>query len=152
MPKKLITQGGLKKIKEELEYLRNIKRKEIAQRLEQCISFGDLSENSEYFEAKEAQAFLEGRIRELEDIIESAVIAPDKIQNGVAQIGSTVLVTTDGKEEKFKIVGAAEASPFEGKVSIDSPFGQAVLDKPVGAVVTVETPQGKTKYRIIKVE
>jgi len=90
MPKKLITQGGLKKIKEELEYLRNIKRKEIAQRLEQCISFGDLSENSEYFEAKEAQAFLEGRIRELEDIIESAVIAPDKIQNG-----DLIAVTTD---------------------------------------------------------
>ena len=152
MPKKLITQGGFKKIKEELEYLRNVKRKEIAQRLEQCISFGDLSENSEYFEAKEAQAFLEGRIRELEDLIESAVIAPERSQKGVAQIGSTVLVTTNGKEEKFKIVGAAEASPFEGKISIDSPFGKAVLDKPAGAIITVETPQGKTKYRIIKVE
>lgn len=152
MSKKYVTRDGLKKLKEELEYLRNIKRKEIAQRLEQCIAFGDLSENSEYFEAKEAQAFLEGKIRELENLIESAVIVSDKIQKGVAQIGSTVLVTTNGKEEKFKIVGAAEASPFEGKVSIDSPFGKAVLDKPVGAVVMVETPQGKTKYKIIKVE
>lgn len=148
-----LTHEGLKKLKKALEYLKKVKRKEIAERLEKCISFGDLTENSEYQETKEEQAFAEGRILELEDLIRNAVVVPEEKQQKVfAQIGSTILVSTGFRKEKFKIVGREEANPLEGKISIKSPLGKALLDKSKGAIVIVNTPKGKIEYKILMIE
>ncbi len=149
---KYLTPEGLEKLKKELTYLKDVKRKEIAERLERCISFGDLTENAEYHETKEAQAFIEGRILELEDTLNNAVVVPVEKRNGLAQIGSTVLVKTGPAEEQFKIVGAEEADPLGGKISAESPLGKAVLNQPKGAVVEVSTPQGKFQYKILKIK
>jgi transcription elongation factor GreA len=149
---KYLTNEGLKKLKKELEYLKRVKRKEIAARLERAVAFEDLSENSEYLEAKEAQGFLEGRILELEDLISRAVVIPEEKNTGFVQIGSTILVDAGRQKEKFKIVGAEEANPLEGKISDSSPLGKALLNQPKGAVVEICTPQGRIRYKIIKIE
>ena len=148
---KYLTLEGLEKLKKELIYLKTIKRREIAERLEKCISYGDLTENAEYHETKEAQGFLEGRILELEDLLYNAVVVEER-QKGIAQIGSTVLVKVGSEKEKFKIVGAEEASPLEGKISIDSPLGKAIINQTKGAVVQVAAPDGKITYKILKIE
>ena len=148
---KYLTPEGLEKLKKELEYLKEVKRKEIAERLEKSISFGDLTENSEYHETKEAQGFLEGRILELEDLLNNAVVVFEEKQKDVVQIGSTILVKTGSNKTKFKIVGAEEASPLEGKISVDSPLGKAILNQPQGVIVEVNTPQGKIQYKILKI-
>lgn len=150
--KKYLTREGLEKLKKELEYLKTIKRKEIAKALEKAISFGDLTENAAYQEAKEAQAFLEGRILELEDIIEKAVIISNQKKKDIVQIGSIVTVKSDGEKEKFQIVGPEEAKPLEGKISYQSPLGKSLLNKKSGEEVEVITPQGKIKYKILKIE
>lgn len=147
-----MTTEGLEKLKKELEYLKTVKRKEIAERLEKAIAYGDLTENAEYHETKEAQGFLEGRILELEDIINNAVVVPSAKKNGLAQIGSTILVKAGKEKENFKIVGAEEADPIEGKISADSPLGKALLDKTKGAIIEVATPEGKLQYKILKIE
>lgn len=149
---KYVTAEGLEKLKKELTYLKEVKRKEIAERLESCIAFGDLTENAEYHETKEAQAFLEGRILELEDIVNNAIVVPNKQKKGLAQIGSTILVKAGSVREKFKIVGAEEADPVSGKISADSPLGQALLNQPKGVMVEVPTPGGKLQYKILKIE
>lgn len=150
---KYLTREGLEKLKTELVYLKEVKRKEIAERLEKCISFGDLSENSEYHETKEAQGFLEGRITELEDIISNAtVVVNDKKRNGFAQVGSTVLVKVGAEKERFKIVGAEEADPLTGKISADSPLGKALLNQGKGVVVKIAAPDGDIQYKILKIE
>lgn len=148
---KYLTPEGLEKLKKELVYLREMKRKEIAERLEEAISFGDLAENSEYQEAKEAQAFLEGRILELENLIRNAIIIPEEEKSGFVKIGSTILVKNGFKKEKFKIVGAEEANSLEGRISADSPLGKAILDKERGAIVEVNAPQGKIQYKILRI-
>lgn len=142
MSKKHLTLEGLNKLKGELKELKEVKRKEVAERLEKCLAFGDLAENSEYHETKEAQAFLEGRILEIEDLINDAAIVS----------GSTILVKTRIRKEKFEIVGAEEANPLEGKISVDSPLGKALLNQPKGAIVEVNAPQGKIQYKILKIE
>lgn len=147
-----LTVEGFKKLKLELRRLRDIKRKEIAERLEKCISFGDLAENSEYQEAKDEQAFIEGRILELEGLIKNAVIVSEEKQKTYAQVGSTILVGANTGKEKFKIVGAEEANPLEGKISVNSPLGKALLDRGKGEAVVVQTPQGKIQYKILKIE
>lgn len=149
---KYLTQEGLEKLSKELEHLKNVKRKEIAERLEKCLAFGDLTENAEYHETKEEQAFVEGRILELEELIRNAVVVSEKKDKMYAQVGSTVLVSSGAKKEEFQIVGAEEASPLEGKISIDSPLGKAFVNQPKGAVVEVNTPQGITQYKILKIE
>jgi len=149
---KYLTPEGLEKLKKELDYLRIVKRKEIAVRLEKCIAYGDLAENSEYHETKEAQGFLEGRILELEDLVSNAVVVHSEKQHSLAQIGSTILVKTGSEKERFKIVGAEEANPLTGKISVDSPLGKAMLNQMKGIVVQVETPQGKIQYKILKIE
>ncbi|HJN62163.1 MAG TPA: transcription elongation factor GreA [Candidatus Parcubacteria bacterium] len=149
---KFLTPEGFKKLKKELQHLKEVKRKDMAQRLKKSISYGDLSENSEYQEAKEAQGFLEGKIVELEELMTSAEIISPKKNSGVAQIGSTILVSSGLRKEKFRIVGAEEANPVEGKISADSPLGKAVLNQSSGAKVEIKTPDGKVLYKIIKVE
>jgi len=149
-----LTKEGLEKLKKELEYLKTVKKKEIAERLRHAISFGDLKENAAYSEAKDAQAFLEGRILDLEALINGAVVikkgAKDK-----AQIGSNVTISQIGKdfsEEKFTIVGSAEADPLAGRISADSPMGKIMLGLKQGNTFKINTPEGKIKYKIIKIE
>lgn len=149
---KYITAEGLEKLKKELIFLKETKRKEIAERLEKCLAFGDLTENSEYHETKEAQGFVEGRILELEDIIKNAVIVSEESKNKFAQVGSTVLVKAGDATQEFKIVGVEEANPLQGKISIDSPLGKALVNQPKGVMVEINTPSGKVHYKIVKIE
>jgi len=151
--KKYLTPEGLEKLKKELNYLKESKRKEIAERLKHTVSFGDLSENAAYQEAKEAQAFLEGRILELEEIIRSAKVSKNK-KNGQVEVGSQVLIRSNYDKQmlKFKIVGAPEANPLEGKISYESPLGKALFGKHKGAVIKVKTPEGKIQYQILEIE
>jgi transcription elongation factor GreA len=149
---KYLSPAGLEKLKKELDYLRNTKRQEIAKTLEKCLAFGDLSENAEYHETKEAQAFMEGRILELENLIQDAVVVTKNNRSGFVQVGSTILVQTGQSKETFKVVGAEEANPLEGKISADSPLGHAILNQAKGAVILVNTPQGQAQYKILKVE
>lgn len=152
----LVTKEGLKKLKEELENLKNVRRREVAQRLKEAISYGDLSENSEYEEAKNEQAFVEGRIIELEHKIKSAKIITEKTDKKLGKevnIGSSVTVrnTDDEEEETYTIVGATEADPFDCKISNESPIGKALLSKVRGDTVKVQTPSGPVEYEILKV-
>ncbi len=152
-----VTKEGLKKLKEELDMLKNVRRKEVAQRLKEAISYGDLSENSEYEEAKNEQAFIEGRIIELEHKIKSAKIiveSTDKKAGKEINIGSSVTVrnkTADDEEETYTIVGATEADPFDFKISNESPIGKALLSHVRGDHVKVHTPSGITEFEILKV-
>ena len=154
----LITKEGLKKLKEELEYLKTVRRQEVAQRLKEAISYGDLSENSEYEEAKNEQAFVEGRIIELEQKIKNAKIISEKkadVRHGKEiDIGSTVTVVnkTDNYEpETYTIVGSTEADPLEHKISNESPIGKALLSKKKGDVVEIASPSGQIKYEVVNV-
>ena len=150
---KYISAEGLKKIKEELEERRTTKRQEIAQRLEEAKTLGDLSENTEYSAAKESQAFNEGRILELEEIIKKAtLIKPGKKSQKEVQIGSMIEVKLiGGKRQSFTIVGSQEAEPDQGKISNESPLGQAFLERQVGDIIEIETPKRKVKYKIVAI-
>ncbi len=154
MDKYYLTKERLEELKKELEVLKDQKRREVADRLKQAKEFGDLSENSEYSEAREEQSRVETRISELEDILKKAVIIKnEKIGNGESVvIGSTVAVRKDGQVFTYRIVGSNEAKPEEGKISNESPLGCAFLDKKVGESVTVATPGGKADYQIMKIE
>lgn len=146
----LVTEDGLKKLKEELEYLKDTRRKQVAERLKEAISYGDLSENSEYQEAKEEQAFLEGKINDLEKQVQNAQVVKDsEIKKNTVHIGSTVRLSCEGKDlGMFIVVGATEADPFNNKVSNESPVGAALLGKKKGSEVEVEAPGGKKVYEI----
>jgi len=146
----LLTKGGLKKLQEEMDFLKNVRRKEISSRLKEAISYGDLSENSEYEEAKNEQAFIEGRIIELENKIKNARIIKGHSTQSV-QIGSVVSIRKAGAKDKeeYTIVGTTEADPFENKISNDSPIGGAIMEKMVGDKVQVNTPAGMMRYEIV---
>ncbi len=153
----LLTKEGLEKIREELEYLKTTKRLEIAQRLKEAISYGDLSENAEYEEAKNDQAFIEGRILELEQQVKNAKIITEhsaKSSSKTIDIGSIVTVrnvTDDDEAETYTIVGSMEADPIAHKISNESPVGRALLGKTKGESVIVDAPAGKFTYEVIKV-
>ena len=153
----LITKEGLKKLKEELDYLKTVRRQEVAQRLKEAISYGDLSENSEYEEAKNEQAFVEGRIIELEQKIKNAKIISEKktdMRSKEIDIGSTVTVmnkTDNDEPETYTIVGSTEADPLEHKISNESPIGKALLSKKKGDVVEIASPSGQIKYEVVNV-
>lgn len=149
-PVKYLTSKGLEKLKKELNHLKTVKRREIAERLRHAASFGDLSENAAYQEAKEAQGFLERKILELEKTIRSAKIIEKKGTEQI-QIGSIVSVVSSVGKEKFQIVGPEEANPQEGKISYQSPLGKALLGRSVGSTIKVETPAGKMQYKILKI-
>ncbi|MDP2691950.1 MAG: transcription elongation factor GreA [Candidatus Gracilibacteria bacterium] len=146
----LVTRQGLKKLQEELEHLKSVRRKEVADRLKEAISYGDLSENSEYEEAKNEQAFIEGRIIELEHKIKNSKIIKGQHAQSV-QMGSEVTIQKIGNKEKetYIIVGTTEADPFEHKISNESPLGKAIIEKTVGERVTAETPSGPQRYEIL---
>jgi transcription elongation factor GreA len=148
-----ITAEGEAKLKAELEELKGPKRDELAQRLRSAIQMGDLSENADYHKAKEDQGFLEGRIKELEAILRNAVIIEKKGNLGVITIGSMVTLQEGSEEpETYHLVGPTEADPRKGRISHESPIGRAIMDKKVGDVAEAETPGGKIKFKIIKIE
>ena len=155
---KYLTTEDLEKIKKELDYLKKVKRKEIAQKLKEAIAMGDLTENAAYQETKDAQGFLEGKILELEKLIGEAKVVEKIAGAHWIQIGSTVILASQkqtkssSSTEKYKIVGTGQADPFKGEISMDSPLGKALLDKPEGAVVEIKTTIGKIKYKILKIE
>ena len=150
---KYLTQKSLEKLKKELDHLKNVERRKMADRLKKAIAFGDLSENADYSEAKEAQGFLEGKIAEIKEMMSNVVIMPQEKTKGFVQLGSIVFVNNNTQSKhKFEIVSAHEASPMEEKISIDSPLGQALLNKPKGAIIVVDTPDGEIKYKILKIE
>ncbi|MFH0852477.1 MAG: transcription elongation factor GreA [bacterium] len=148
---KYLSKEGLEQIKKELEELK-LKRQEIAQRLEDAKSLGDLSENTEYLQAKEAQSFNEGKILELEELLKNAVVISKNGGSSAVQIGGTIEVSSQGEKYNFTIVGSEEAKPSDGKISNESPLGKAFLGRKVGEMVEVETPRGKATYKIISIK
>ncbi len=149
-----LTKEGFQKHQEELDYLRTVKRQEVADRLHEAMEDGELIENAEYEAAKNEQAFVEGRIQELEMLLATArVIENDnKTKADSVQVGSTVTIKEDGsKKETYTIVGAAEANPREGMISNESPMGKALLNRRAGDEVQIETPDGSYSIQIIKI-
>ncbi|WP_062355628.1 transcription elongation factor GreA [Bacillus kwashiorkori] len=150
-----MTKEGKEKIVQELEHLKTVKRKEVVERIKIARSFGDLSENSEYDSAKEEQAFVEGRIALLEKMIRNAVIIEDNgNDNDTVALGKSVTFVElpDGEEESYTIVGSAEADPFEGRISNDSPIAKSLIGKKVGDEVTVQTPGGEMLVKIVAIK
>ena len=150
----ILTVDGLKMLEEELEELKTVKRREVAERIKQAIGFGDISENSEYEDAKNEQAFIEGRILTLEKMLRNARIIDDEsIATDVVSIGSTVLLKDleYGDQFEYTIVGSAEADPGANKISNESPVGKAILGMTKGNVVEVSVPAGQLKYQILDI-
>ena len=149
-----MTAAGKKKLSDELEFLKTVKRKEVVERIKIARSFGDLSENSEYDSAKEDQAFVEGRISTLESMIRNAVIIEeDEKNNDIVSLGKTVsfVEIPDGDEETYTIVGSAEADPIEGLISNDSPIAKSLIGRKVGDQVKVVTPGGEMDVKIVSI-
>lgn len=150
--KQFLTAKGAAKLRKELEALKGPGRAEIAGRLRKAVRHGDLSENADYTSAKEQQAFLEGRILELETLLQKATIVERPRSSGQVEIGSTVVVSEDGQNKStFLIVGAKEASPREGRISHESPIGKALMGKKVGETAQAETPGGRIRLKILEV-
>ena len=153
----ILTREGHDKLISELDYLKNVKRREVADRIREAISYGDLSENSEYEDAKNEQAFVEGRIMELEEKVKYVQIIEDtQKKTASVQLGSTVTVKIQGakisSQMTFTIVGSTEADPIKGKISNVSPVGTSLLDHRAGETVDVHAPSGLVHYEILKVE
>lgn len=149
----LLTPEGLKKLEEELDILKGVKRREVAERISAALDFGDISENSEYDDAKNEQAFIEGRILTLEKLLRNARLIEEDEDETVVSLGKTItlkdLETSDILE--YRLVGSAEADPAEFKISNESPVGQAILGKPTGTIVEVEVLDSILQYEILKV-
>lgn len=150
----IMTYEGVKKLEEELEYLKTVKRKEITEKIKVALGYGDLSENSEYDEAKNDQAFTEGRILQLENMLKNAIVVDEsELPNDVVSVGTIVKVKDyDFDEEvEYSIVGSAEADPMNFKISNESPVGSALLGKKVGDVVEVAVPSGVSKFEVLEI-
>ena len=145
-----LTSEGLASLQGELEHLTNVRRQEVAARIHKASETGGTVDNAEYDESKNEQAFVEGRIRDLENIISNAVVAPnsDKPRGSVAFGSSVTVVTDSGEKRNYKLVGSAEAAPLEGKISNESPVGQALLGRKIGAKVKVRTPSGVMRLTV----
>lgn len=146
-----ITPEGLEKAKKELQELVETKRPEVIQKIESAKALGDLSENAEYHEAKEQQGFIEGRIAELEYLISNAVVVQNNKSNEIVNIGKTIKVKSGKDSREFIIVGANEADPIHGKISNESPLGEAFIGRKVGETVEVHVPKGIVKYQILEI-
>lgn len=150
----MLTLEGLKKLEQKLEHLKTVRRTEVAERIKQAIEFGDISENSEYEDAKNEQAFIEGEIMTLEKMLRnSKIIEEGDIATDVVTIGCTVKLKDLEYDEdlQYTIVGSAEADPTEFKISNESPVGQAILGQKVGSVVEVNVPAGVLKYEVLEI-
>ena len=151
----ILTEDGYRKLMEEIEFLSTTKRREVAERIKEAREFGDISENSEYDDAKNEQGLLERRIGELQRRVRNVrVVDPSEAEEDAVDLGTTVTLRAVGKgqERTFLIVGANESDPTSGKLSHASPVGRAVLKRKVGEKVTVSTPRGATEYEIVNVE
>jgi transcription elongation factor GreA len=154
MPTSFLTREGYQKLQDELDFLRSEKREEIANRLHEAMEGGELIENAEYEAAKNEQAFVEGRIKELEILLATArIIDENSVTAGMIQVGSTVVVQEEGVKEKeeYSIVGVAEANPAQGKISNESPLGKALINHKEGDHVQVEAPAGPFTVKVLKV-
>lgn len=154
MPPSFLTRQGYQKLQEELEYLRTIKRQEVANRLHEAMEGGELIEDAEYEAAKNEQAFVEGRIQELEILLANARVIDETGKMDVVQVAAKVTIQEDEEsgQEMYTIVGPAEANPREGKISNESPLGRALMDHRAGDRVKVDAPAGSFFVRILKVE
>ena len=153
--KMILTKDGLKKLQDELDNLISVRRIEVAERIKQAIAFGDISENSEYDDAKNEQAFIEGRIQELDQKLRNVeVISDEKKSKKEVTMGCTVIVRDMELEEdmEYTLVGTAEADPDAMRISNESPVGAAILGQKVGKVVEVQAPVGTIKYKIMKIK
>jgi len=151
----ILTQEGLRKLEDELEHLKSVKRREVAERIKVAIGYGDISENSEYEDAKNEQAFIEGRVLTLEKMLRNArIINNDDIDIDTVSIGSIVTVEDMeyGDTMDYSIVGTAEADPLQNKISNESPVGKAILGKKKGIVVEVSVPVGIIQYKILDIK
>jgi transcription elongation factor GreA len=150
----LLTAEGLRRLEEELEFLKTVRRREVAERIKLARDFGDLTENSEYEEAKNEQAFVEGRILTLEKLLRNArIVSDNEVDPQSVNVGSTVTLRDLGTGEivSYTIVGSSEADPAQSRISYQSPVGQAVFGKPVGSQVEVRLPGGFARYEIVAV-
>lgn len=147
-----ITAEGLEKLKKELDYLKNVKQREIAAQLNTAAAFGDLSENAAYHQGKEDIAFLRGRMAELEKTIKSAKIVENKKSTSKVEICSTVIVEIAGEKETITIVSPSESDLATGRISYQSPLGQALLGQCKGAEIEIEGPEEKIKYKILEIK
>lgn len=147
-----ITKKGLEKLRAELDELLDVKRPEVASRIKDAVAFGDLSENAEYSEAKDAQVFIEGRISEIGNTIRNAkLVSSGSGSSSMVNIGCLVHLASSGQKREFKIVGKAESNPALGHISSDSPIGKALLGRTMGEVIEVPTPAGNKKFKIVKI-
>jgi transcription elongation factor GreA len=152
--KYVMTYEGVKKLEEELEYLKTTKRKEITERIKVALGYGDLSENSEYDEAKNDQAFVEGRIMQLENMLKNATVVDETdVSTEIVSVGSIVKVKDYefDEEVEFTIVGSAEADPMKNRISNESPVGMGLVGKKVGTIVEISVPDGVSKYEILEI-
>lgn len=152
--KYIMTYEGVKKLEDELEYLKTVKRKEMTEKIKVALSFGDISENSEYDEAKNEQAFIEGRIITLENMLKNATVVDESdISTDIVNVGSIVKVKDFEFDEivEYTIVGSAEADPIKNKISNESPVGEGLIGKKVGDIAEVIIPDGVSKYEIVEV-
>ncbi|MEO3948091.1 transcription elongation factor GreA [Gorillibacterium sp. CAU 1737] len=151
----ILTQEGLKRLEEELENLKSVKRREVAERIKIAIGYGDISENSEYDDAKNEQAFIEGRILQLEKLLRNArIINNEEVDINTVSIGAIVILKDleFGDTVEYTIVGTAESDPFENKISNESPVGRAILGQKKGSTVEVSVPAGIIQYQIIDIK
>lgn len=148
----LLTQEGLTKLQDELKVLKEERRREVIERIQEAVAHGDLSENADYAQAKEEQAFIEGRIQEIEEMLKHAEIIPQSTHHNIVGVGATVTAKANGKEVKYTIVGANEANPAAGKISNESLVGRALLGAKKGDKVPVQTPVGVTEYEITHIQ
>lgn len=146
-----VSAEGLRKIEAELEELRTDKRAEVAERIHNAMEFGDFSENSELEQAKNDQAFLEGRILKLEQMVKNAVVIDQNGHHEKVEVGSHVMVENDGERNEYVIVGSAEAAPAEGRISNESPVGRALMGHQAGEIVKFAVPAGAVEMKILAV-
>lgn len=151
MSAQYVSPEFLAKLNAELKDLKTVKRRELANRIEAAKSLGDLSENAEYHEAKDALGFVEGRILEIDDLLKNAIVVEQEANASNVRVGTTVTVSVNGKEKNFTIVGSNEADPLTGKISNESPIGRSLLGSKVGDHVEVETPAGTTVYEVKRI-
>ncbi len=151
----LLTEKGFEKLEEELDHLVNVKRREVAKRIKVAREFGDISENSEYDDAKNEQAFIEGRIKEIENMLRNArVVKDDEINDKTVNIGTTVRLKEKetAKEYTYTIVGSAESDPLNNKISNESPIGKSIIGHTIGDLVKVEIPSGIANYEVLAIK
>ena len=150
----ILTIDGLSKLEKELEHLKTVRRREVAERIKQALEFGDISENSEYEDAKNEQGFIEGRVLSIEKMLRNArVIDENEEHSGIVTVGSTVKIVevNGGAEVEYTFVGSAEADPVKYRISNESPVGSALMGKKKGSVVEVAVPDGMLKFKILQI-